>query len=171
MESLIDDLLTLAREGKKVTDPEPVALDELIENCWQTVDTAAATLVADVDRTMWADQSRVRQLLENLLRNAVDHGGDDVTITVGTLDEGFYVADDGPGIPEEEREHIFESGYTTSDDGTGFGLVIVQEIANAHDWQYGQPRVRPAEHGLRLPVSSSVLYRCSGCIASEPLSL
>jgi PAS domain S-box-containing protein len=135
MESLIDDLLTLAREGKKVTDPEPVALDELIENCWQTVDTAAATLVADVDRTMWADQSRVRQLLENLLRNAVDHGGDDVTITVGTLDEGFYVADDGPGIPEEEREHIFESGYTTSDDGTGFGLVIVQEIANAHDWQ------------------------------------
>jgi signal transduction histidine kinase len=59
-----------------------------------------------------------------------------VTVTVGTLpdDGGFYVEDDGPGIPEEIREGIFESGYTTSQRGTGFGLAIVEDIAEAHGW-------------------------------------
>ncbi|GGL47734.1 ATP-binding protein [Halocalculus aciditolerans] len=47
---------------------------------------------------------------------------------------GFYVADDGPGIPEGERDQVFERGFTTADDGTGFGLAIVEEVAAAHDW-------------------------------------
>lgn len=82
-----------------------------------------------------ADRSRLRQLLENLFRNAVEHGGDDVTVTVGELDHGFYVEDDGPGIPEEDREEVFETGYSTSDEGTGLGLCIVKEIIEAHDWE------------------------------------
>jgi len=76
----------------------------------------------------------VRQLLENLLSNAVDHGGDGVTVTVGECAGGFYVADDGPGIPEAERDRVFQSGYSTADDGTGFGLAIVAEVAEAHGW-------------------------------------
>ncbi|PSP62672.1 hypothetical protein BRC73_00365 [Halobacteriales archaeon QH_7_66_37] len=59
---------------------------------------------------------------------------DGVEITVGDLPGGFYVADDGPGIPADEREQVFKSGYSTSDDGTGFGLSIVAEIAEAHGW-------------------------------------
>ena len=82
-----------------------------------------------------ADATRLRQLLENLFRNSVDHGGEDVTITVGTLADGFYVADDGPGIPEAERDQVFESGYSTNRDGTGFGLAIVEEIAAGHGWE------------------------------------
>lgn len=134
MELLIDDLLALAREGVEVAEPESVELASLIENCWQSVDTAAATLVVDSDRTIQADRSRLAQLLENLFRNAVEHGGDDVTITVGDLDDGFYVADDGPGVPETDRDQIFESGYSTNTDGTGYGLSIVQKIVDAHGW-------------------------------------
>ncbi len=59
---------------------------------------------------------------------------DDVEIRVGELDDGFYVADDGPGIDPERREDVFAPGYSGSDEGTGFGLAIVREIADAHGW-------------------------------------
>ena len=57
-----------------------------------------------------------------------------VTVTVGALDDGFYVADDGPGIPPEEREAVFESGYSTGGSGTGLGLSIVEQVAREHGW-------------------------------------
>jgi len=77
---------------------------------------------------------------------STDHGGgtaDDrpagagagVTVTVGDCADGFYVADDGPGIPDAERERVFESGYSTTTDGTGFGLRIIRGIADAHGWE------------------------------------
>jgi len=65
---------------------------------------------------------------------AIDHGGPDVTVEVRELEDGFYVADDGPGIPEENRERVFESAYSTVQDNTGFGLAIVTEIVDAHGW-------------------------------------
>lgn len=135
MRTLIDELLSLAREGDAVTDFDLVALDPLVEECWATVETGAATLITDIDRTVLADTSRLKQLFENLIRNAIDHGGEDVTVTVGALDDGFYVADDGQGIPADEREDVLRAGYSTSEDGTGFGLSIVKEIVTAHDWQ------------------------------------
>jgi signal transduction histidine kinase len=76
-----------------------------------------------------------------------------VTVTVGELADcdGFYVADDGPGIPADERETVFESGYSTAADGTGFGLSIVEEIASAHGWAV---RVTDsAEGGARFEVA------------------
>jgi signal transduction histidine kinase len=51
------------------------------------------------------------------------------------MDGSFYVADTGPGVPESEREDIFEAGYSTTGDGTGFGLRIVEQIADAHGWE------------------------------------
>ncbi len=134
MEVLIDDLLTLAREGAVVTDPEPVDLDAVLEACWANVATSEATLRADLDRTVRADESRLKQLFENLVRNAVEHGGTGVTVTVGELPNGFYVEDTGPGIPADEREDVFDTGYSTSQDGTGFGLSIVEQVAKAHGW-------------------------------------
>jgi signal transduction histidine kinase len=135
MRELIEDLLTLAREGDAVSEAEPLDLEPTALSCWHAVETAEATLEVTADGTIYADESRVRQLIENLINNAVAHGGPAVTIEVGdTGDSGFYVADDGPGIPPEQREAVFESGYTTTDGGTGFGLAIVKEIAAAHDW-------------------------------------
>ncbi|MFB6360430.1 MAG: ATP-binding protein [Halobacteriales archaeon] len=136
MGELIDDLLKLARQGQPIDEMEPVQLANLVETCWDLVETAEAELVMEEALTFEADPERVQQLLENLLRNAIDHVGSDVTIRVGRIEgeQGFFVADDGPGIPGEDREDVFESGYTTDTDGTGFGLAIVKEIADAHEW-------------------------------------
>ncbi|WP_017342670.1 hybrid sensor histidine kinase/response regulator [Halorubrum sp. T3] len=132
----IDQLLTLARNGKRVTDVEPVDLDDAVDRCWSGVATGDASLDVEVDSTVDADRERLVQLLENLVRNAVDHGGDDVAVRVGELDStaGFFVADDGPGIPEDLRDQVFEAGFTTASEGTGFGLSIVSRIAEAHGW-------------------------------------
>ena len=61
---------------------------------------------------------------------------DGILVRVGWCEDspGFYVEDTGPGIPEGEREYVFESGYTTASEGTGFGLAIVAEIVAAHGW-------------------------------------
>ncbi len=144
MATLIDDLLTLTREGDRIEEPRPVSLSRAAERCWRTIETGESTLVADTDRRIAADPDRFRQLLENLVRNAVEHGGDDVTVTIGDLDDGFYVEDDGPGIPPEERDVVFEMGHSTSDAGTGFGLSIVAEIAEGHGWSV---RVAESERG------------------------
>jgi PAS domain S-box-containing protein len=134
MERLIDDLLALAQDGDTIAETEPVSLPELVAECWENVSTASATLVVDTDRVVEADRSRLRQLFENLVRNSVDHAGDEVTVTVGDLSEGFFVADDGPGIPAEHRETVFEAGYSTTATGSGLGLRIVEQVAHAHDW-------------------------------------
>ena len=163
-EALVDDLLALARDGGDVRDFEVVGLASTVEACWDTAAMGDATLVVDTERSVRADRSRLRQLLENLFRNSVEHGstgsrpgaGDSVehgstgprsptredsvehggtTVTVGDLADGFYVADDGPGIPPEARDRVFEAGYSTATDGTGFGLAIVREVADAHGWQ------------------------------------
>lgn len=134
MNNLIQSLLTLAREGDDGIELEAVELAELSERCWQNIETADAAIRIEIDRTVQADQDRLQQLLENLIRNAIKHGGNDVTITVGELANGFYVEDDGIGIPEDEREEIFDIGYSTGEDGFGFGLNIVKQIANAHGW-------------------------------------
>ncbi|KOX94513.1 chemotaxis protein CheY [Haloarcula rubripromontorii] len=135
MDELIDDVLALARGGHKVIDANETSLDDIITAAWDTVESSDATLERiETDAEITGDQTRLQQLFENLFRNSVEHSADPVTVSVGTLPggRGFYVADDGPGIPEDEREQVFERGYTTSDEGTGFGLAIVSEIVDAH---------------------------------------
>lgn len=134
MEELIEDLLSLALEGEAVSETEPVEISEVVEHCRQTVDTRSGTIEMCDSRTVKADRGRLQQLVENLIRNAVDHGGDDVTISVGVLESGFYIEDDGAGIELEDHQTVFEPGFSTVDDGTGFGLSIVKQVADAHGW-------------------------------------
>ena len=135
MGALIENLLTLAQEGNEVGEVEPVVLADVVKDCWQNVSTTEAEIVTDYDRTIRADRTRLQQLLENLLGNSIEHGGEDVTVSVGTTEDGFYVADTGPGIPEGDREEVFEAGYSTNEGGTGFGLRIVNQVAEAHGWE------------------------------------
>jgi CheY-like chemotaxis protein len=136
MDELIDDVLGLARQGKRVDDTTTVSLGDLVTQAWGCVDyDGNATLDRGDLPTVEADRERLRALLENLFRNAHEHAGPEPTVTVESLpDGGFAVADDGPGVPTEERDSVFEHGYSTSESGTGFGLSIVNTVAQAHGW-------------------------------------
>ncbi len=154
MGEIIDGLLSLARQGDSVGDTEPVSLGAVAEAAWETVRTDGVTLAVESDLELWADPSRLRQLLENLFRNAIEHGGEHCppgaadagvdTITVGAISGGFHVSDDGCGIPEAERETVLQAGASSDPDGLGLGLSIVSEVAAAHDWETA---VREAESG------------------------
>ncbi|WP_377074840.1 PAS domain-containing sensor histidine kinase [Natronoarchaeum mannanilyticum] len=148
MDRLTDELLTLARQGQIVGETERVSLSRVAYDAWQAIDGGAATLSVEDDvGSIESDPDRLVELLENLFRNAVEHAhtpDDPVTVTVGRTETGFFVEDDGPGIPDDEKGSIFEQGYTNSDDGTGFGLYIVRTLADAHGWTVG---VTDAEDG------------------------
>ncbi|WP_144799355.1 sensor histidine kinase [Halorubrum depositum] len=137
MESLIDDLLFLTREGRTIGGREEVDLVALARESWSFVSAGDATLAVDTDRVAFGDWSRLQQVFENLFRNGVEHGGDDVAIRVGDLADGtgIYVEDDGEGIPEAERDDVFVDGYTTDASGTGLGLTIIQQVVSAHGWE------------------------------------
>ncbi len=136
MHEIIESVLALARHGRSLDDVRERSLSAAAEDAWANVDTADATLHVAGDATLEANHSRFGSLLENLFRNSVEHGGDDVTVAVGCLDddEGFFVEDDGRGIPANRRERVFEYGETRNEEGTGFGLAIVKNIAEAHGW-------------------------------------
>ncbi|WP_137284945.1 PAS domain-containing protein [Halorussus salinisoli] len=165
METIIQNLLTTTREGQ-ASDTGAVSLSAVAENAWQTVETADATLVLDEDLDgVMADDDQLQTVLENLFRNAVEHGTDDVTVRVGRLDDdsansaagastdefdtGFYVADDGPGISPENRTEVFEYGYT-SGSGTGIGLAVVRDIVDVHGWDISATEA--AEGGARFEI-------------------
>ena len=139
METLIDDLLMLARRGEAIGDTEPVPIEAVAEEAWQSVRAPDATLtIADGVGRVEADPSRLRQAFENLFRNAIDHAGRDVTIEIGPITRdgtvgGMYVADDGPGIPVDLVDTVFDSGVSSAD-SSGIGLAIVDRIVEAHEW-------------------------------------
>jgi PAS domain S-box-containing protein len=136
MDELIGDVLTLAKQGKTVGETEPVDLAGSAEAAWSTIEAGDGALEIDAPPTVSADPERLRTLLENLFRNSVEHAGPAVTIRVGALGSGpgFYVEDDGPGFGDAEVDRLFEYGYTTDADNTGFGLNIVGDIVDAHGW-------------------------------------
>jgi len=150
MEEMVDDVLTLAREGGSVEEAEELSLGRVVERAWEDVPTEDATIVVEDDATVEAEERRLTRLLENVFRNSVEHGGDEVTVRAGKIEdsEGFYVEDDGEGIPEDERDEVFEYGYTTESDGTGIGLSVVETISEAHGWSVNL--TEPEEGGARF---------------------
>jgi signal transduction histidine kinase len=155
---LVDDLLVLAQaERTDFLRVEAIELEPFVRELWDGL-----ALMADrrfelgpiPSGTVMADPDRLAQVLRNLARNAIDHTrpGDglvrlDVEPVAGDRVR-FAVTDDGPGIPEREREHVFERFYRTdaartrSQGGTGLGLAIVKAITEAHG---GQARALAAE--------------------------
>ncbi|WP_254525293.1 sensor histidine kinase [Natrinema caseinilyticum] len=135
MDELIEETLSVARSGTQVEDTYDVPLVELASEAWTGVETGEATYEAVGNRTLEVDPKRAKQLFENLYRNAIEHGREDVRVRVGSCDGGFFVADDGPGIPDAERDEVLEHGYSTAEEGSSLGLAIVRAIADAHGWQ------------------------------------
>ncbi|MFC6874850.1 PAS domain-containing sensor histidine kinase [Halobellus marinus] len=158
MTELIGDLLTLARTDDRAGETSAVELDRVTEASWRTTETGGASPLVDTDSRIRADEERLRQLLANLLQNAVEHGstsapsqtyGDvqrrtdgNITVTVGEFTDGFDVEDDGCGVPPAECERVLEPGYTMSDHGTG------ARSEHRHE-RRGRPRLEPPRHGKR----------------------
>ena len=156
MDAIIEDVLTLTRQGERIAETSSVSLTAVAEDAWANVATADAELAVEEDLgTVDADEGRLKQLFENLYRNAIEHAGEDVTIRVGRSPSGFYVEDDGPGVPEKEREKVFEPGYTTGEEGTGMGLSIVETIATAHGWEI--EITDGAEDGARFEIQRGMV--------------
>jgi len=145
IEEILDDLEALARAEDDAVDEEWVELSGVATAAWELVDTGDAELAVEYGPELNADRTKLQEAFENLLRNAVEHGQTDgpgiatdggLTVRVGVREDGdgVYVADDGRGIPEGRREAVFEPGVSSEEDGTGFGLAIVERVATAHGW-------------------------------------
>ena len=134
MEALIEDVLSLARSGLTIDDMEPVSLRSITRKAWSQVKSNGTDIEIGGEIVIEADGNRLRELLGNLFRNTIEHAETERRIRVGKCYDGFYIEDDGIGIPEDDREKIFETGHSTSEEGTGLGLAIVKQIAEAHGW-------------------------------------
>ena len=144
MERLVEDLLRVSRQGGVVQEPDATELESVVETAMEGTVPESVTVEYEHVPDVMADRDRLMEVFENLFRNSVDHAGSDVTIWVGPLDHGFYVEDDGPGIPEADRETVFEHGFTTRDEGTGYGLSVIRSIIGAHGWDIG---VKDGDYG------------------------
>lgn len=151
MDDLIENVLALARSGQRLTTTEPVDLGGVIHRAHRAVDPALEVVREVPLPTVEADEDRLLVCFENVFRNAREHAGDDVTITIDATEDGFAIGDDGPGVPPAERGDILESGYSTAPEGTGFGLAIVSEVIDAHGWSIAVDESEAG--GLRLAVS------------------
>jgi len=144
LEELTDNLVDELKHDEIAVETESVDLEAVIQEAWPDQTTATLSIGSELP-TIEAERSRLRQLLDNLFRNSIRHGGDGITVRIGVIESpnssgpndhiGLYIADDGPGIEPDRREEIFEYGYTGSTGGTGFGLAIVSEIVEAFDWE------------------------------------
>jgi len=148
IDAMVGDTLALAREGADVGEREPVELGTVVRVAWETVAPADATLTVADDRTLVADESRLRQLFENLFRNVAEHCGPDTTVTVRGTDDGFVVEDDGPGLPPWVAESLFGEDFDR--DRRGLGLLVVERVVSGHGWHGA---VDADESGTRLVVS------------------
>lgn len=134
IEGLVATIELLADADERVEEVDAVELGEVARDAWTTVDADDATLEVASNRIVIADRRAFQELFANLFTNAVEHGGRSATVRVGANPEGFFVEDDGPGIPEGDRQRIFDWGVSDRGGHRGIGLHIVEEIAIAHGW-------------------------------------
>lgn len=163
-------LNTLEQQGKPVENLERVAVADVAETTWNRIRTGTATLEITANRSVRANRSRLVEAFRNVYENSVVHGtpdsekradtaaseGGGVTVTVGDLEDGFYIEDDGTGIDGDGYDDLFEPGFSTVSGATGLGLAIVSEIAAAHRWSVSA--AKSPEGGVRVSFTDVALH-------------
>lgn len=135
MEEIITNMLTLTKSGDITGVKKEIDLGSVISDAWKNIESRNATIENNLTEVrVDGDKSSLQQCFENVLRNAIEHGGSDVTIRFDTYSDGVYVKDDGPGIDSGITDTIFEMGETTERSGTGYGLYITAKIIEEHGW-------------------------------------
>jgi two-component system phosphate regulon sensor histidine kinase PhoR len=157
---LIEDLLTISslESGQIALNPQPIALstaaEKVLGDFRPRAEAKNVSLRSAIPAlTARADSNRLHQVLSNLVDNAIKYGRAGGSVVVGGCETGdgqieVYVQDDGPGIPPEALERIFERFYrvdkarSRDQGGTGLGLSIVKHIVQAHGgkvWAISEP--------------------------------
>ena len=144
IETMIDEALVMARDPAEVeTEDAAVDLDDLASDCLESGDfgdvPSGADVVFETAGPVVGDPTLLRRAVGNLIGNAFDHAGDAPTVRIGVDDRGLYVADDGPGLPNDDDHSADASPRLTEfgvseGGGTGIGLAIVERVAAAHGW-------------------------------------
>ncbi len=134
IDRLLEQVTSLADSDTKITKTGQVSLRSIARNAWEMVETGNSELHLYDASELEADPDRFQQVLENLFNNAVTHNHEPVTVSISTTGDRIIIEDDGKGIPAEDRELVFESGFSTAGEHTGFGLNIVKQIALGHGW-------------------------------------
>jgi signal transduction histidine kinase len=182
--ALAEDLLVLARaqDGHLALSAEPLDAGEVVRLSSERIAPALAALgrsfhlEAEAGLAILADRARLRQMLDNLLDNAVQHG--DGTITVLTrVADGFievHVMDEGAGFPEGFLPHAFarfaRADHARGRGGAGLGLAIVESLARSHGGDAGAAN-RPsggADVWVRLPAPPRRLRSVTGADVRSP---
>ncbi len=146
MEALIRDLLAYSRVGTRGGDLEPVAVGEVLEdalaNLAMSIEEASATVKHDDLPEVRADPAQLRQLLQNLIGNAIKYRSEEPPVVeVAATPQGnrweIAISDNGKGIPENHQERIFEifqrgEAGRSEVSGTGIGLAICKRIVERH---------------------------------------
>lgn len=172
MDRLVDDLLTLAKaESGTLIQTRAVPLGEFAEDLRRDLPLLGArdyTVRCGACGTIEADPDRLSQVLRNLVSNAVRHTGPGGSVTVSIEPNGagvrFAVSDDGPGIPPDQLERVFDrfhrtdEGRSRDEGGSGLGLAIARAIIEAH----GGSIAAESEPGRGTTVSFTLPGSASG---------
>ena len=140
LQDLLEEVRSYAAPIK--LDRDRVCISSVWRGAWETLEhkRSRATLTEQTDQaelpTISVDPRRMEQVFRNLFENAFDACGEDVEVCIrfGQTDKGLEirVRDNGPGMPAEVRDHIFDAFFTTKATGTGLGMAIVHRIVEAH---------------------------------------
>ncbi len=167
LEHLVNDMLLFAKDGLSAT--ESFSLNDLMVELCGDYDSAAAAGAIELRQEIPADpivlrgnRQVLKSALQNLVDNAVHAVGARGTIKISVQHAAansidVLIADNGPGIAAELKDKIFEPFFTTSASGTGLGLAVVRQIAQAHGgdvWVDSQPGAG-ATFGVRLPIAAA----------------
>jgi len=155
IEELLEHVLEFSDQNITDIDSESVSLRNIVTDAWSVITVEDAEFRLNESKRIKADPSYLKQLFENLFKNAVEHNDQSVSISIGMLPDGFYVEDDGQGIDLEDADKIFESGFSTVHNKTGFGLAIVEQVVRSHDWEITV--VEGSDGGTRFEITGVTL--------------
>jgi two-component system sensor histidine kinase MprB len=158
---LISDLVELSRDEHPAHAIEQIDFAEVVEHAVERVKRRAPSLTYDLHLNPWyleGDPAALERAVTNLLDNAAKWSPPGGTVTVSLNDGALQVADQGPGIAEEDLAHVFERFYRSPEartmPGSGLGLAIVRQVAIQHGGSVGVANAPDggAIFSMRLPV-------------------